>query len=319
MPVPTGYAELCDAAEARLDVLKGRRDSLPQRHKAAIDGVVHALRPSSMDAAIPRRRLLYLDLAGPEPLAAVAVGNLDTATHVTWQLSGAGIRATTAMWGTTREAGQLLLEQRLVGEPDPAVVAWLAYPAPGLLRAVFNRTARAAVERLAHDLRRYARLRPDAPRTAIEAHSYGATLAAHALERLAAQPDGPGTPRIRVDVLATTGSAGVPRQLALEPSLMGLAGDAVFEGVAADDWLARAGRALSGRTLVPGRGFGVDGAADLGLLPVTGHNTSRFVPGARRASHGYRDPGTQSLRNLALVTTGREPVGARPASRRLWP
>lgn len=326
MVLPASYAEVSDAAEARLEILKSRRDGLPQRKKAAIDGVVHALNPAAMDPAIPRRRLLYLDLQGPEPLAAIVVGDLDTATHVTWQLSGAGIRATTAMWGTVREAGQLLLEQRLVGERNPAVVAWLGYPAPGLLRAVFNRTARTAVERLAHDLRRFARLRPDSPRTVIEAHSYGATLAAHALERLAAGAGGAGG--LRVHALATTGSAGMPRRLARDPALMGLAGDAVFEGVATSDSLARAGRLLSGRSLVPGRGFGVDGAPVLGLLPVTGHNTSRFVPGAHRSSYGYRDPGTQSLRNLALVTTGRGPVGPQPAGRggaprfagrRLWP
>ena len=144
-----------------------------------------------MDPAIPPRHLLYLDLDGPEPLAAVAVGDLDAATHVTWQLSGSGIRVRTAMWGTAREAGQLLLEQRVVGAPNPAVVAWLGYSSPGLLRAVSNRAARTAVERLTHDLLTFARLRPDRPFTAMEAHSYGATLAAHALEKLRGESAAP--------------------------------------------------------------------------------------------------------------------------------
>ncbi|GER22384.1 hypothetical protein NCCP1664_08810 [Zafaria cholistanensis] len=300
--VPDTYRALAERAAERFERLKRLRDALPQRGKAAIDGVAHAL-ADSMDPAIPPRHLLYLDLEGPEPLAAVAVGDLDAATHVTWQLSGSGIRVRTAMWGTVREAGQLLLEQRAVGAPDPAVVAWLGYSSPGLLRAVFNRAARTAVERLTHDLLTFARMRPDRPFTAMEAHSYGATLAAHALEKLRGESAAPA-----ISALATTGSAGMPRRIAGNPGLLGIPAERIFEAVASDDLLARAGRILSGRALV-GRRFAVDGLPELGLLPVTGHNTSRFVPGAARARHGYRDPGTLSLRNLALVTTGSLPLG----------
>lgn len=298
---PRTYRALTERAAERFERLKRVRDAMPQRRKAAIDGVAHAL-ADSMDPAIPPRHLLYLDLDGPEPLAAVAVGDLDTATHVTWQLSGSGIRVRTAMWGTAREAGQLLLEQRAVGAPDPAVVAWLGYSSPGLVRAVSNRAARTAVERLTHDLLTFARLRPDRPFTAIEAHSYGATLAAHTLEKLRGESAAPA-----VSVLATTGSAGMPRRFARDPDLLGIPEERVFEAVAADDLLARTGRILSGRTLV-GRRFAVDGRPGLDLLPVTGHNTSRFMPGAPRGARGYRDPGTLSLRNLALVTTGFHPL-----------
>ena len=298
---PRTYRALTERATERFERLKRVRDAMPQRRKAAIDGVAHAL-ADSMDPAIPPRHLLYLDLDGPEPLAAVAVGDLDAATHVTWQLSGSGIRVRTTMWGTAREAGQLLLEQRAVGAPNPAVVAWLGYSSPGLLRAVSNRAARTAVERLTHDLLTFARLRPDRPFTAMEAHSYGATLAAHALEKLRGETSAPV-----VSALATTGSAGMPRRIAGNPGLLGIPEGHIFEAVAADDLLARAGRLLSGRTLV-GRRFAVDGRPALGLSPVTGHNTSRFVPGATPGARGYRDPGTLSLRNLALVTTGFHPL-----------
>jgi hypothetical protein len=309
MPEATSYAQLCDRAEALLDRWKTRRDAQTQPVKAAIDGVAHALDSGSMDAAIPARRLLFLDLEGPEPLAAVAVGDLDTATHVTFQLSGAGIRARTAMWGTAREAGQLAIEQAAAGAQRPAVVAWLGYPAPGLVRALVNGTARTAVERLAFELQRFARLRPDAPHTAIEAHSYGATLAAHTLARLAGRPTA-SVRAPRIDALATTGSAGMPRALAIHPERLGVETHRIFEGVARSDWLARWGRTLSGRLLVPGRPFAVDGNPELGLFPVTGHNTSRFVPSAARPSYGYRDPGTLSLHNLARITTGADPVGS---------
>ncbi|MGG5751969.1 alpha/beta hydrolase [Zafaria sp. Z1313] len=303
-PVPDGgYAALSERAMERFRARMRERDAMPQRAKAAVDGVAHALRPGSMDAAIPPRHLLFLDLEGPRPLAAVAVGELDAADLVTWQLSGVGIAPETAMWGTVREAGQLLLEQRVVGVGSPAVVAWLGYPAPTLAHAVLDLRARAAAERFSHELQRFARWRPDGPRTAVEAHSYGATVAAHGLAALAAERAS-GT----VSCLATTGSAGMPRRLAADPSLLGVPAHRVFEAVAADDALARLGRRLSGRTRPAGRVFDVDGRPGLGLLPVTGHNTSRFVPGAGRPRYGYRDPGTLSLRNLALVTAGLEPL-----------
>ena len=109
-------------------------------------------------------------------------------------------------------------------------------------------------------------------------------------------------------LITTTGSAGMPREWAEHPALLGIPGDRVFTGLAERDLLARAGRLLSGRTTVAGHGFDVGALPRLGLLPVTGHNTSRFVPSAGTPSYGYRDPGTLCLRNLALLTTGGEPL-----------
>lgn len=305
---PATVAGLVARAERGFEIAKRRRDGLDQRRKAAIDGVAHALAPTSMDPAIPPRRLLFLDLDGPEPLAAIVLGEPDTATHLTWQVSGAGIRPGTAMWGTAREAGQLLIEQGRAGAPRPAVVAWLGYPAPGLLRAVFNRTARTAVERLTHDIRRVAELLPPDLHTAIEAHSYGATLAAHALARLAAEPRRPGIRPVRIDTFATTGSAGIPAQLSSGPHGLGVPPGRCFEAVARADLLARTGRLLSGRTAVAGLPFAVEGHPGSGLHAVTGHNTSRYVPGAGHAEYGYRDPGTLSLHNLARILIGGTPT-----------
>ncbi|MBM6620022.1 alpha/beta hydrolase [Micrococcaceae bacterium RIT802] len=306
-PPPT-VADLIARAERRFETATRQRDGLDQRRKAAIDGVAHALRPTSMDAAIPARSLLFLDLDGPEPLAAVVLGDPDTATHLTWQVSGAGIRPGTAMWGSAREAGELLLAQQAAGAERPAVIAWLGYPAPGLLRAIFNRAARTAVERLTHDIRRIGELLPEAVHTAIEAHSYGATLAAHALARLAAEPAPDGHRRQRIDTLATTGSAGIPARLLADPRTLGVPVDRRFEAVARRDLLARCGRLLSGRTAVAGLPFAVDGHPDSGLHAVTGHNTSRYVPGASHADYGYRDPGTLSLDNLARILIGGAPT-----------
>lgn len=290
-------------AEANLDLLsrlRARRALLPPKHRSALDGITHALKRDSMVPAIPARHLLYLNFDAAEPLAAIAVGNLDTAPNVTWQLSGMGIRARTAMWGAAREAGQLLLEQQRVGAAGAAVVAWLGYAAPGAVQTLTSAAARRGVQLLKSELLELRSARGSRPPfTAVEAHSYGATLAVRALEELAAAS---GT--VPVDVLAVTGSAGVHRSAAGNPARLGLAPDQVFEGLARRDRLAFVGRVLSFRRGLGAVRFGVDGATADGLHAVSGHDTSRYLPD-RPPRFGYRDPGTQSLRNLALITTGR--------------
>ena len=304
---PATVAELITRAEHDFENIKRRRDGLNQDRRAAVDGVAHALRPTSMNSRLPARRLLFLDLAGPHPLAAVVLGDPDHATHLTWQISGAGIRPGTAMWGTAREAGELLLQQRAAGAEHPAVIAWLGYPAPGLVKALSDHTARTCASRLAYDIRRVGELLPLTTHTAIEAHSYGATLAAYALARLGAEAHQPATSGTRIDTLATIGSAGIPECLLRDPSGLGIPPHRRYEAVARKDLLARYGRVLSGRTTVAGLPFAVEGHPDSGLHAVTGHNTSRFVPGTDDPEYGYRDPGTLSLHNLARILIGGTP------------
>ncbi|GAA1497115.1 alpha/beta hydrolase [Paeniglutamicibacter kerguelensis] len=302
MPNHGGYARLSADAEARFEALCAIRGRLRRSHRQALDGTAHALRAGSMDPAIPGRHLLYLDLSAREPLAAIVVGDLDTATHVTWQLSGTGIRARNALWGSVREAGQLYLEQRKVGVEEPAVVAWLGYRSPNMLSALLNGSAHRGVEILERDLETFAALRHGEPYLALEAHSYAATLAAQALDSRAGST-------AFVQALATIGSAGIPRQLSRDPSRLNVPADHIYEAIAVRDRLAWWGRLLSGRKLIAGHSFSVAGRPDLGLLGVSGHNTSQMTPGNPGAPRGYRDPGTTSLRNLALITTGQKPLG----------
>ncbi|MBP2373729.1 alpha/beta hydrolase [Paeniglutamicibacter psychrophenolicus] len=301
MPVRESYARLSGAAQRRFEALCKIRGRLRTSHRQALDGTAHALRPGAMDPAIPARHLLYLDLSGREPLAAVAVGDLDTATHVTFQLSGTGIRARNAMWGSVREAGQLYLEQRKVGIAEPAVVAWLGYPAPNLASALLDTAARRGLHRLGQDLGTFARLRPDAPHLALEAHSYAATLAAQVLDPASGYA-------VHAQALATIGSAGIPRHLSRSPGRLNVPPQNIYEAVAPGDRLAWFGRALSGRKLLSGHRFSVGAIPELGLHAATGHNTSQHLPGDPRSPRGYRDPGTLCLRNLALITTGQQPL-----------
>lgn len=301
MTPASDYAGLSAMAHQRFEALCAIRGHLRGTHRQALDGTAHALRRSSMDSAIPSRHLLFLDLSAREPLAAIVVGDLDTASHVTFQLSGTGIRARNALWGSVREAGQLYLEQLRVGAPAPAVVAWLGYRTPNLASALLNIAARRGISRLAEDLSTFARLRPDRPHLAIEAHSYAASLAAQVLD---AQSDFGA----QAQALAMIGSAGIPRILSRTPDRLNVPNQNIYEAIAQGDYLARLGRALSGRKLLNGHAFSVGAMPELGLYAARGHNTSRFLDGDFESPRGYRDPETLSLRNLALITTGQQPL-----------
>ncbi|WP_102159064.1 alpha/beta hydrolase [Zhihengliuella halotolerans] len=319
----TNYAELTAEAQRRFWRIHRRRESLPPQHRRAVEGVAHALRRGSMNRAIPERYLLYLDLSTPTPVAAIAVGDLDEATHVSWHLSGVGIRPDTAMWGTVREVGQVVLEQRRVGAERPAGIVWLGYTPPVFVEALFPDRARAAVPRFAADFLQLLTFRPDRPHISFEGHSYGAAVAAHVLEAIAQRDrhQRPSRAVVELSRLARDeqlvkafimiGSPGIPARFGRDPGRLGIGEDCVFDAVAPDDWIARFGR-LVGRVLRNRSPFGrrlpVSALPELGLLPVTGHNSSHFVPGRSQTTYGYRDAGTRSLRNIALVTTGQEPV-----------
>ena len=299
--LPSSYAWLHEIAGLRFEGLCTIRGRLRTADQQALDGTAHALRPGSMDPSIPVRKLLYLDLSGREPLAAIAIGDLDTATHITWQLSGTGIRARNALWGTAREAGELYLEQRKVGIDAPAVVAWLGYRSPNFGTALLNTSARRGVSILSRDLEVMASLRPDKPHLALEAHSYAASMAAQVLDTRAEFAH-------RVDALVTIGSAGIPGYLAKNLDRVGVPATRFYAAIAPQDHLARWGKRLSGRKQPTVQRFEVTERSDLTLRGASGHNTSQRLGNDPCAPHGYRDPGTTSLRNLALITTGQAPL-----------
>ncbi|AGW40685.1 hypothetical protein O159_04890 [Leifsonia xyli subsp. cynodontis DSM 46306] len=144
-------------------------------------------------------------------------------------------------------------------------------------------------------------------------HSYGTTLASYALTRTDS----------RVSSFVMVGSAGI--DTALVPSLAGVHADRVFTTSATADQLAPFGAELAGRAVPnpevahptsPAIGgstrFSSDGDGGA-LLRVDGHNPlgeARPVPLGRvfntvpSAGHGYFDPRTQSLKNIAAISTG---------------
>ncbi len=314
------------ATRERLRADMRRREDLGPRQRSAVDGFVHALKPDAMDRRYPERLLLDYSLGSAlvPPSAVVAVGEPLAATHVTWQVSGMGIHAHTAMWGSAREAAQLWAAQRAAGAERPCVVAWLGYHPPGPWGVLTGRSALRAGTRLARHLTSWFRARESLPHgslpptslphtsrphTAVEAHSYGALVAARALQVLHRQ-----RPPRTLDALVLSGPVGLPRDLTealdRDPLALGLPPERVYVALAATDLLSRAGRLLSGRRTWPGATpLEVGADAVPGLAGVVGHNTSRYRPdrgpwGLLGGGHGYRDPGTASLHQIARATTG---------------
>lgn len=296
------------ATRERLRADMRRRSALGPRQRSALDGLVHALKPDSMDRSYPARQVLDYDLGTLRvpPSAVVAVGDPEPATHMTWQVSGMGIFAHNAMWGSVREAAQLRAAQQEAGAERPCVVAWLGYHPPGPWGALTGRTALRGGARLAHHLDGWFAYRDllegPRPHTALEAHSFGSVVAARAVQILQRHE-----PPHALDALVVSGAVGLPRDLARESGVLGLREDQVYFALAETDLLSRAGLWFSLRR--PWTRFTrLDVGADerRRLTGIVGHNTSRYRPdpGLLNRGRGYRDVGTTSLHRIARATAG---------------
>ncbi|WP_043668628.1 alpha/beta hydrolase [Clavibacter michiganensis] len=283
----------------------------------AIRAALHP-KPRAGGDAEPRRTLVSLSHRDP-PLAAIAVGDLDTARQVTFTVPGMGTY-TDDMQLWTETAQNVYDAQASVGAPAAhAVVAWVGYrtPPPGV-DATLGDYAERGAPLLASELAglRAARAGGDLSSVSVIAHSYGSTMAADAL---AARDLG-------VDAFVMLGSAGVEDGI---DDARDLHARHVYAGEAADDDEAVWGRLSRQDPRAPGFGatvIQVDGDPARGLLPVTGHAPVLHSPWnddpdsrawstirdtAQRAAefrahektYGYLDAGTESLLNASIATT----------------
>ncbi|GIT79912.1 alpha/beta hydrolase [Leifsonia sp. LS1] len=239
------------------------------------------------------------------PLAAVAVGDLDTADSVTYAVPGMGT-TTAGMRGWTEAAAAIQAQQSAV---DPghshAVVAWIGYETPpipgqGGLDVLDTKKAEAGAVKLESALGGFTASRGSSPASLnVVAHSYGTTTASIALTAA-------GT---HVDSFVSVGSAGLPSSI---DSASDIHADAVYAGQArnvipgledgqGDQW-AWTGRDFGNHPVNPvdpsfgAHTFGTDSGT--GGTAVTDHGTHTD------GGSGYLDPGTESLNNVALATTG---------------
>ncbi|WP_431278215.1 alpha/beta hydrolase [Leifsonia poae] len=267
----------------------------------------------------PRRYLITLTPERP-PLAAIAIGNLDTADQITFAVPGMGTY-TDDMQLWTQSAQNIYDAQGRVGAPKArAVVSWIGYvtPPPGIDATLGEFAAKGAL-RLASDLLGVTAARAKRPPDAVSviAHSYGTTTAADALA---------DNPSLNIYAFVMLGSAGVENRIATASDLHTRY---VYAGEAAADPEARYGRLTRRDPRSPGFGailLSVDGDPASGLLAVTGHepilhsawnddplssawsgikDEQLFVEAfeAHFTRYGYLDNGTESLLNAATVTT----------------
>jgi hypothetical protein len=253
-----------------------------------------------------RRHLISFTRDKP-PLAAVSVGDLDTAGSVTYAVPGMGT-TTSDMTGWTKAAQNLhdLLPQ------GSAVVSWIGYetpPVPALENninvGVFDvNRAVAGGQKLAGALGGLAAVRgKTAPQVNIVAHSYGTTTAAVALTQ----------PGIQVDNFITLGSAGLPDNVHTAADLnaghvySGHARDKIPGETESGDQWAWVGRDNSRdhhvNPMKPEFGshaFGTDTGDDAGRF-VTDHNPLMADDGEQA---GYFDKRTESLKNTAWAIKG---------------
>ncbi|GAA4670488.1 alpha/beta hydrolase [Frondihabitans cladoniiphilus] len=266
------------------------------RRLTMLQQISEALRPGSEGDTSPRS-LLSLDTVFPGR-AAVAVGDVDTAQSVSYMIPGMLYTVSNQIGFWTDRAAALHAEQTfwandLATPTSPALttatVAWMGYRTPDLTNVLDLRLAQAGATHLEDAVEGLDAVRASSPpRLNLIAHSYGSTTATIALSS--------GT--IHADSLTVLGSPGsvVPKASDLAVTT----GD-VYAAAAPLDPVA--GSAFFGAD--PGAsGFG---ATLLSVAGGTDPYTHEHLTGT--ISHnGYFVPGSQSMRNLALIGIGHASV-----------
>lgn len=333
------YAALsADIARSRpLSVAERAEYTLLAERVGALAALDRTLRAST--AAAPRT-VVALTLGSP-PLAAVAVGDLDTASRITVAVPGMGntvagdIEAWTAGAGNLREA-QRSAADRLGVDRDVATVAWIGYDTPDMppsVEVLGSRKAAAGAVRLRSFLEGASGTRgwPAGAHLAVVAHSYGTTTATLAVAQ---------TPVADLTLLASAGiDPSVPDARAVE-----VPRGHVWASQADRDFVANVGRGsvelplpTAGDASAPDRVTVADLASTHRLDPRApgwrartfssddeviegrsfrgsdGHAATPAAEAALRGEPGkdvgYLDRGTSSLRNTAYTSLGFTPGG----------
>ncbi|TQM66154.1 alpha/beta hydrolase [Klugiella xanthotipulae] len=256
----------------------------------------------------PPEYLVSLDTTLPgAPLAAVAVGNLDTAGTAVYLVPGMN-SSTVGTEGLVSAARTLYAGAVAEGDSDLAVVAWLDYRAPklsdtaaGSLSVLSDHSARVGAERLVHSLEGYNAVQQQsglAGSLHVVAHSYGTTTASLAL----------ATRDLGVDSFTMLGSAGLVPEIAHARDLH-VDNGRVYAIENAGDATADLGRLSTAHPVDPVRD------RDFGAVVLGSDGVVRADGTELRAARGhdlngtgqqhYLSPGTESWANVVNVILGR--------------
>jgi hypothetical protein len=241
----------------------------------------------------PQKQLLTLDTRGAGR-AAIAIGDLQTASDVTVMVPGMFFTVTGQMTDWTETGGDIYSEEATLASRSDgsqaggvAVLAWMGYRTPDLSNVLSLQLATTGATRLERVVTGIDTMRSsDRPRVSIVAHSYGSTTSLMALS----------SGHIHVDSLTLLGSPGSSVRSASELAVTKgqvYVGDAHWDPVAGTGYFGTdPGSHAFGSTLLDLAG-GVDpeDADDIFSQPF-GHND-------------YLKPGTASLHDVALIGIGR--------------
>ena len=245
------------------------------------------------------RTLLSLDVTG-QGRAAIVVGDLSTADYVSYLVPGMFFTIENQMGDWVDAASRLHDEElswlallgpgagtaaRHADAPTVATVAWIGYHTPNLTNVGGLENAYEGRDALASAIEGLQALRAaDQPYISVIAHSYGSTAALMALT----EDD------FQIDALAMVGSPGSPAKSASELHVRDgnvYVGEAAWDPIPNSSYFGSDPGAASYGAKPMGVGGGVDALTQQQLAASNGHNE-------------YFGPGTESMRNFALIAIG---------------
>lgn len=240
----------------------------------------------------PARSLVALDPTNGNR-AAIAIGDIDSASYVDFLVPGMYFTVADQMVDWTNTAASIQSEQQgwlshFKDRRTSAVVSWIGYRTPNVFSVASFGLAQEGATRLTdavNGLKSARRATGSTPYVAVLAHSYGATATLLALQAKA----------FSVNALAMVGAPGSPAQSVKDlavPAGDVFVGHAVWDGVATSGFFGSDPAAPSYGARPLGTSGGLDPITHLALGPALGHN-------------GYFAPGSEAMRNLALVGIGR--------------
>ncbi|MDQ1550694.1 MAG: hypothetical protein QOD50_116 [Actinomycetota bacterium] len=274
----------------QLPTVDGRAVAESNQHQLHMLTMVEAaLKPTKNG---PTRSLLSADPSG-EGKAVIVLGNLQTADYVTYLVPGMFYTVDGQLSAWTGDAADLYAQQeawlKRLSATDPsaahktvAVVAWMGYQTPDLTNIGSLDLANQARDALASSVEALQLQRAGhLPYTTIVAHSYGSTAALMALTQY----------NFSVDALVLVGTPGSSAQSAKD---LHVKNTNVWVGSAAWDPVPTSAFFGSDPS-APSYGahtMGVNGGTD----PITGAKYGQSI-----GHNEYFDPGTESIRNMALI------------------
>lgn len=333
------YADRAKANKTNIDAICNDPSSTDAT-KNTLDIIKKGMEPKRDLAGNPiaSRSVISFDLNNGKPLAALAIGDMDTAGNVTWNIPGMGTTIDDGLESWTDSAQDLYGAQRRAltirgqGLMTSAVVAWIGYDTPAMPPSpdvVLPYKALKGSDHLAAALDGFHTTRDGAaaglPKVHMVAHSYGTTTATYALTKT----------HFNIDTITMFGSAGidpeaVPNASALNVNTGPDQKPAVYVTQASNDLVAPNGGILGSRVVgermsqsewvrvspsdpdFGGHNFSSEGGYDpttgIAYKMVTGHGAEGqdddFGILTTTKEHGYMDLGTESAYNIALTSTG---------------